>query len=138
MISQLLILGGFIFVSMGLVHGLVTVVDVLRPTQFTPADDSVRVAMKSTTVRFLKARANVWDAWLGFNLSHSLGMFLFGSAVVGVGLYAQPDEIARAALVIPTAIGLIYIVLSVRFWFWAPVVASSLATTCFAAALWLR
>lgn len=135
-VSQLLIIGGSIFVSMGVVHGLLSVVDVFRPTQFAPVDDAVRLAMKSTNVRFLRARANMWDAWLGFNISHGLGMFIFGAAAAWFGLDLEHVKVSSAALAIPVVIGLIYFVLSVRFWFYAPAVASSIATACFVAAWW--
>ena len=138
MVSQPLIIGGVIFVIMGVVHGLLSVVDVFRPTQFAPLDDSVRLAMKSTTVRFLKARASMWDAWLGFNISHGLGMFLFGCAVLGLGLSLEHIEVSKAALAIPVVIGLIYFFLSVRFWFYVPAVASAIATACFVVAWWSR
>lgn len=136
MVSQLLVTGGVVFVGMGVVHGVVSVIDVLRPTQFAPVDDSVRLAMKSTSVRFLKARASMWDAWLGFNISHSLGMFIFGATVVWLGLNLKDVNVSSAALAMPAVIGLIYFVLSVRFWFWAPAVAFTIATACFVMAWW--
>jgi hypothetical protein len=136
MSSLLLIVGGLTFVGMGLVHGLVSVADVFRPTQFAPVDDSVRTAMKSTTVRFLRARASVWDAWLGFNISHSLGMLIFGAASVWLGLNLEHVQASGTALVVCVVVAFSYLVLSVRFWFWAPVVASAFATVCFVAAWW--
>jgi hypothetical protein len=134
MVSQLLIIGGAIFAFMGGGHALLSVVDVFRPTQFAPTDDSVRLAMKSTGVRLTRGRANMWDAWLGFNISHGVGVFLFGAAVGWLGLNMDHVEVARSALVIPVVIGLVYFVLSVRFWFYAPAVGSAVATACFVAA----
>jgi len=136
MVSQLFIIGGSIFALMGVWHGLLSVVDVFRPTQFAPTDDSVRLAMKSTNVRFSRGRANMWDAWLGFNISHGFGMLLFGAAVTWLGLNIEHVEVARSVLAIPAAIGLIYFLLSVRFWFYAPAVGSAVATACFVAAWW--
>ena len=136
MVSQLLIIGGSIFAFMGGWHALLTVIDVLRPTRFAPMDDSVRLAMKSTGVRFSRGRANMWDAWLGFNISHGLGMFLFGAAAAWLGLNIEHVDVARSVLAIPVVIGLIYFLLSVRFWFYAPAVGSAVATACFMAA-WL-
>jgi len=136
MVGPMLSLGGFIFVIMGVVHGLLAAVDVFRPTQFTPKDDAVRLAMKSTNVRFLSARANVWEAWLGFNISHGLGMLVFGAAVIWLGLNLEHFEVTSAALLLPVVIGLIYLLLSVRFWFYAPAVSFAIATACFVAAWW--
>ena len=129
-------MGGAIFALMGAGHALLSVLDVLRPTQFTPTDDSVRLAMQATDVRFTRGRANMWNAWLGFNISHGLGAFLFGAAVGWLGLSWGQVEVARLALLLPVAIGLVYFVLSVRFWFYAPAVGSAVATACFLAAWW--
>ena len=136
MASQFLIIGGSIFAFMGGWHALLSVVDVFRPTQFAPLDDSVRLAMKATGVRFSRGRANMWDAWLGFNISHGLGMLLFGAAAVWLGLNIDHVEVARSGLAIPIVIGLIYFLLSVRFWFYAPAVGSAVATACFVVAWW--
>jgi len=136
MVSQLFIIGGSIFAFMGGLHALLSVVDVFRPTQFAPLDDSVRLAMKSTGVRFSRGRTNMWDAWLGFNISHGLSMLLFGAAAAWLGLNIAHVEIARSVLAIPAVIGLIYFLLSVRFWFYAPAVGSAAATACFVAAWW--
>ena len=133
MVNLYLLIGGFVFVGMGLVHGVASIVDVFRPTWFTPVDDAVRSAMKSTRVRFLRARANVWDAWLGFNISHSLGMLLFGAAAVWLGLHPELAGASAAFFVLPV-VGLLYFILSLRFWFYAPAIASLAATACFAAA----
>jgi hypothetical protein len=138
MVSLALLIGGLIFVMMGVVHGVLAVIDVFQPTQFTPVDDSVRMAMKSTTVRFLRARANVWDAWLGFNISHGIGMVVFGSAVVWLGLNLQHVASVDIALAGPVIVGFIYLLLSVRFWFYAPAVASSVATAFFVAGWWIH
>lgn len=137
MSGLLLIAGGLIFLGMGLVHGLVSAADVIRPSQFAPVDDSVRVAMKSTTVRFLRAGASVWDAWLGFNISHSIGMFIFGAGASWLGLNLEHLTVPRMALVLPVAIALVYFGLSLRFWFWAPSVSFAAATACFSAAWWV-
>jgi hypothetical protein len=131
-----LIAGGCIFIVMGCVHGLATAVDVFRPTHFAPADDDVRLAMRSTRVRFLRARANVWDAWLGFNLSHSLGMLVFGAATVWLGSKLGHIDGAKALLPVPFALGIAYLLLSLRFWFYLPTVAGAAASACFGAAWW--
>ena len=136
MTGHLLITGGFLFVAMGLVHGLAALADVFRPARFTPVDDNVRLAMQSTNVRFLRARASIWNAWLGFNLSHGLGLLVFGAAAIGLGLGVDGLAPSRLLLAAPVAISLVYLVLALRFWFWAPSVLFALATAAFAAAWW--
>jgi len=47
-------------------------------------------------------------------------LFIFGAAAAWLGLNIEHVEVARSALVIPVSIGLVYFLLSVRFWFYAP------------------
>lgn len=136
MANHLLVIGGAIFALIGGGHALLSIADVFRPRQLSPMDDSVRLAMKSTGVRLTRGGANMWDAWLGFNISHGMGVFLFGAAVCWVGLTWNTVELARSILMLPVIIGLIYFVLSVRFWFYAPAVGSAIASACFVAAWW--
>jgi hypothetical protein len=136
MADQLLILGGSLFALMGIVHGSVSFADVFRPAQFTPLDDSVREAMKSTGVRFARGRTSMWDAWLGFNLSHSAGLLIFGATTIWLGRNLTDLAPSQAVLAIPAGVGLIYLALAVRFWFFAPAIGFAAATVCFVAAWW--
>jgi hypothetical protein len=38
MVIQALVVGGLIFILMGVVHGLFALADVFKPTQFTPVE----------------------------------------------------------------------------------------------------
>lgn len=136
MASWAVIIGGFIFVGLGVVHGVLAIADAFRPTQFTPMNDSVRLAMESTGVRFTRGRASMWDAWLGFNISHSLGMLIFGASAVWLGWNLETIGDSQFILLIPAGASLIYFLLSLRFWFYAPAIASGIATACFLAAYW--
>lgn len=73
----LLTVAGAIFVVLGGLHGVLTLCDVSNPRAFTPTDAAVRYAMEGARLA-LNPRANLWQAWLGFNLSHSVGVILFG------------------------------------------------------------
>src|SRR6185436_10458110 len=77
----LLAVGGLVVLMMGTLHGVLTLRDVFTPRAFTPTDDAVRLAMQGTRVAFNR-RLNLWKAWLGFNLSHSLGVVLFGGLLL--------------------------------------------------------
>lgn len=131
-----LIAGGVMFVAMGIVHGLLTIADVYRPTQFTPRDDSVRLAMRSTTIRFFRARASVWDAWLGFNLSHSLGLLVFGAATTWLGLNGERIHASNTMLAMPALVAFAYLLVAVRFWFYLPAIGATVATACIIASWW--
>ena len=137
MVEFLLKVGGSIVALMGTGHAVIAMIDVFRPTQFTPIDDSVRDSMKSTGLRFARGRTSMWDAWLGFNISHGLGALIFGVVVVALGKYLTLIEPSKILLLAPVIFGFIYFYLSVRFWFYLPTIGISLATACFIAAWWL-
>ncbi len=130
--SQLfVILAALIFLSLGMIHGIFTLRDLNRPRAFTPRDPALRTAMQSSGIA-LHPAINLWDAWMGFNLTHSLGIVLFGGAFLYVGIVA-PDAFAQSMLLQGCAIGVsaIYLVLSIRFFFSKPAIGSAVATACF-------
>lgn len=134
MSTVFVIVGGLVFALMGGIHMLLSGLDTLRPKRFTPVDDAVRLAMSSTGVGFSGGRATMWAAWLGFNLSHGLGRFMYGAAVAWLGLHG---EATRSALFLAAGIGFIYVFLALRFWFYAPALRAAFATACLLAALML-
>ncbi len=130
-------IGGSLIAFMGAVHAVVTIRDVVRPTQFTPMDDAVRESMKSTGLRLAKGRTSMWDAWLGFNISHGIGACIFGVIVVVLGNYLILIEPPKMLLLAPVLIGCSYFYLAIRFWFYQPAIGISFATACFIAVWWL-
>ena len=67
--------GSVILIGMGLLH--------LRGTFFTksvyPKNETLVGDMKASTLRLTK-KQTMWNAWLGFNASHSLGAIFTGVA----------------------------------------------------------
>jgi hypothetical protein len=134
MARVLLAIGGTLFLVLGALHGLLTLRDLSTPRAFTPTDDSVRIAMQGARLAF-NPRVNLWQAWLGFNLSHSLGVTLFGGALLLLAwlrfpVFAASHLLQGAAVVVAAT----YLVLSLRFWFWGPALGSGLSLLCILAA----
>ena len=77
----------------------------------------------------------MWDAWLGFNISHGLGAVIFGAVAVLAGVLYGGLLATPPALVAIVGVSVIYLALALRFWFYIPVVGTGLATACFAGAL---
>jgi hypothetical protein len=125
------LVGAAVFASLGIAHGVLTLRDLRVPRSFTPIDDNLRRAMAETPLRFAP-QTTMWKAWLGFNLSHSLGLVIFGIFLGALALgdfrVVAENLFLRAGAVV---VGLIYVVLAVRFWFWAPAVLSAVGTLCF-------
>lgn len=80
----------------------------------------------------------MWDAWLGFNISHGLGASVFGLLAILVAAYPDRGLSGPEVLAAITAVSVIYLILAVRFWFYIPALGIGLATAGFAAALTLE
>lgn len=138
-VSQALFIAGTVPILLaGGLHALLTLVDVGRPTHFAPLDPSVQVEMAGTGMVFSRraggngARLSMWNAWLGFNISHGLGIFAFGllCLLIATGDFAVVDRV-DAIRVLTIAVPAIYLVVALRFWFWGPVLIAGTSTACF-------
>jgi hypothetical protein len=83
----------------------------------------------------------MWQAWVGFNASHSLGALLFALVFGWFGL-AQPELFFHSPFII--AVGFFalvgYVLLAKEYWFWIPLTGVSIALVlyCWAVlAAWL-
>ena len=135
MTQLLIIIGALPFLFFGVGHGLITLRDLRRPRAFTPPDPTLRQAMQQSSIRF-RADINLWKAWLGFNLTHSLGLVVFGAAFLYVGIVA-PSAFASSLLVqsFAVVVSAAYLVASNKYFFIHPVIGSALGVVCFLAAV---
>ncbi len=123
----------------GGLHALLTVVDTVRPTYFTPTDRSLNLPLEATRMRFGGSAApSMWNAWLGFNISHGLGVFTFGLLCLLIAahdfdLVGEIDAIRPLTIAVPA----VYLIVSLRFWFYGPVLITGTSTACFAIAAML-
>ena len=114
--------GGVPFLFLGGAHALATPVRRDRPRGLSPSDPALANAMSTATLR-LTRRTDMWLAWVGFNLSHSLGAVLFGV----VSLLVGRNELAfrtEAPLFGPLAILVsgTYLLLGIKYWFRTPII----------------
>jgi hypothetical protein len=127
-IAQILFVGSvFIFLCLGVLHGVLTLRDLQNPRTFTPPDPQLRQAMEGSRMA-IHPQTNLWRAWLGFNLSHSLGLVIFGGVGITIGLvdfsiYARSILLQSCFLLIAT----IYLILSIKFWFVSPAIGAGIA-----------
>jgi hypothetical protein len=117
----------------GGLHVVLTLADTARPRYFAPRDRSVKPALEGTQIRFGgNAAPSMWRAWLGFNISHGLGVFTFGLLCL---LIATQDfnlvERIDALRPLTIAFSATYLVVSLRFWFYGPTIITATATACF-------
>jgi hypothetical protein len=136
------IAGAIPFMLAGAVHGLATILDTVRPTFFAPVDSSALSTLEGTGVRFRamfpggnEARPSMWRAWLGFNISHGLGLFTFGAVCLLLGAH-DFEVVEDIDLVLPLTmtVAAAYLALALRFWFYVPAITIGVGTACFAVA----
>ncbi|MDH3753151.1 MAG: hypothetical protein OEU32_04690 [Acidimicrobiia bacterium] len=65
--------------------------------------------------------STLWKAWVGFNLSHALGVI----AVAGTIMFHAIDDLDAVAgdpwfLVLTCGVPIVYLVISIRYWFAGP------------------
>jgi len=127
----LFLIGALPFIVLGLAHAVATPQTPADAKGLSPRDPAVRDAMAHDSV-VLTRRTTLWLAWVGFNLSHSLGAILFGAVVVLIGRSSASFE-AQATVFLPLAVlvSATYLVLGVRYWFRTPIIGISLASVCF-------
>lgn len=123
----LLIVGGAIFGVLGTLHLVYT----FFSNNFNALDQSVTQAMKGTSPVLTK-ETTMWDAWVGFNASHSLGAMLVAAFYIPLAL-TNMDVIRETGWfsILPVVIGLSYLALAKRYWFKVPYTGIFIATLSF-------
>ena len=101
--------------------------------QLTPVDGQLESAMKHVAVR-ISRETTMWKTWVGFNVSHSMGLMLFGLIYGYLTLYRW-DVLQKSYFL--AGVGLVvlvsYVVLARVFWFSDPLIGVSVATLLYAA-----
>lgn len=136
MVGALLGIAGLIYLVLGALHALYTFLDMRSPRRIVPDDPAVITAMQTSKIRLTRGESTVWQGWVGFNLSHSLGALLFSAACFIVaallGIFAFPPW----ALFALAGVSCLYLLMAVQYWFRIPIIGTALATACLTAA-WL-
>jgi hypothetical protein len=123
----------------GGVHVLQALLDTIRPTYFAPIDGSVKPAMEASGIRVRRmfpggsgATPSIWRVWLGIHLTHGLGIFAFGLLCLVIAthdftLVERIDAIRPLTIAFSAAL----LAISLRFFFYGPVIITGAATACF-------
>jgi len=123
----LIIIGASIFGVLGTIHLIYT----FFTNKFEAYDSAVTEAMKATSP-ILTRETTVWNAWIGFNASHSLGAMLFASIYVPLTTsYFNVIQQSVWFSTLPVLIGLSYLALAKKYWFKIPFFGILISTVCF-------
>jgi len=123
--------GGAIFCVLGALHAVYMLMDLRRPRRLVPRDPALIAAMVGSRVRLSGEATDMWRAWIGFNLSHSLGALLFGAMAIAWPVVAAGHDLLDW---LPAAVAALYLTIGLRFWFSVPNAGIAAATLAFAAA----
>lgn len=126
----LVIVAGTIFCTLGGMHAIFTLIDWHHPRRLAPADPSVVTQMASTGLRLSRGRTNMWDAWIGFNLSHSVGAILYGGVCITTGISMRSMTVPWPVFAGLVLVAAIYEVIAIRFWFRIPAIGIAIAGLC--------
>jgi hypothetical protein len=136
-LSRYLFLAGALpFLLLGTVHAVHTPRQPYERKGLSPSDPSLAESMARSRV-LLTGRTDMWRAWVFLNLSHSLGIVLFGVLVVLVGrTSASFGYNAAPFLPLAVVVSIAYLSLGVAYSFRTPIIGIGLSVFLFSAA-WL-
>jgi hypothetical protein len=126
----LVVAGSAPFALLGIIHLVYTLADQRRPRRIAPRDRELVERMRASPLG-LTDGTDMWRAWIGFNLSHGVGVCMFAAvtayfAVFDFEVYRSSPALTWGA----PALAAIYVVLSWRYWFRVPLAGSALGAAC--------
>ena len=125
--------GGLPFLALGAAHALATPLSLGDRKGLSPTDQALSDRMAESRLRLTK-RTDMWLAWVGFNLSHSLGLLLFASFVAIIGRSpASFGQQAAACVPLAALTSAAYFCLAARYWFRTPIIGCALSVALFLA-----
>jgi len=128
-----ILIASSIFLILGTIHLVYT----FFTNKFLARDGETNEKMKSTSP-ILTNETSVWNAWIGFNASHSTGAMFIG--LINIMLVCQHFEVYRSSfniLLLDICTGIFYLFLAKKYWFKIPLIGILIATSCFIVAILL-
>ncbi|GER78866.1 MAG: hypothetical protein HZC39_13340 [Chloroflexi bacterium] len=123
----LLIIGAAIIGILGTLH----LQRLIFTNSFSSHDSRVMDAMKGDSP-VLTEETSMWNAWIGFNASHSLGAMIFSAS--HILLASRHMDVIRDTKVfslLAVVMGAGYLYLAKKYWFRLPFTGILIATLCF-------
>ena len=126
-----ILIASFIFLILGVIHLIYT----FFTNKFLARDGETTEKMKSTSPVLTK-ETTVWDAWIGFNASHSVGAIFIGLInIILVFQYFEVYQSSFSVLLLDICASIFYLFLAKKYWFKIPLIGILIATSCFIIAM---
>jgi hypothetical protein len=131
LIAKILItIGSMIFIVLGGIHMFYT----FFSNRFSPRNSLTETEMRQTSPVLTK-QTTMWNAWIGFNASHSLGAIFFGAInILLTSSFFTVFENSTGLIIMDSITILFYFFLAKRFWFKIPLTGILLSGLCFTVA----
>jgi hypothetical protein len=138
-LSRYFFLAGAVpFLVLGAAHAAATPLVVTDRKGLSPTDAELASAMARSRLQLTK-RTNMWLAWVGFNLSHSLGAVVFAAFIFIIGMNRVSfTQHATVAIPLSVLVSAAYLCLAAKYWFRTPIVGFALSVGCFLTSWALR
>jgi len=111
--AVLIALSATVMVFLGVVHVYYTV----ATNKFDPRDTDLKSRLEAVSP-VLSRQMTMWNGWIGFNLSHSLGLLFFGAVFGYLAIFRFSVLQHSTFLLVTGALVLsVYAILSKLYWF---------------------
>lgn len=118
-----------------LVFGTIHLFWTFRGKNFWPRDEKLKPVLEAATMQ-LTRDTSFWNAWIGFNASHSFGAMLYGLVFGYLGACAPEFFFHSVFLQITGAVFLgALLIVARRYWFSKPFGGVLVSSICYAAAI---
>ena len=106
----------------------------IKPTWYGPLNDATLAILQNERLGIDWKNTNFWKAYLGFNLSHSLGAMMF--SVYSIYLFNKTNlfkQQQRKNVMYGVTIGfaMSFLLISTKYWFYIPTTGAAISTSCF-------
>jgi hypothetical protein len=127
----LMVLCASIVFTLGVVHLVYT----FWGPKLTPRDPALQVSMSQISP-VITNETTMWRAWVGFNVSHSIGLILFG-LVFGFLALAHGQLLFQSPFLLVVGLAMLggFVVLCKIYFFSVPLTGISISLACYVASI---
>jgi hypothetical protein len=127
----LMVLSASIVFMLGVVHLVYT----FWGSQLTPRDPALQISM-SQIAPVITKETTMWQCWVGFNATHSMGLILFG-LVFGFLALAHSQLLFRSPFLLVVGLAMLggLVVLCKVYFFSGPLTSMSISLACYVASI---
>jgi len=127
----LMLVSASIIFTLGVVHFVYT----FWGLKLTPRDPALQICMSQISPVITK-ETTMWRCWVGFNVSHSMGLILFG-LVFGFLALAHSQFLFRSPFLLVIGLAMLggFVVLCKLYFFSVPFAGTSISLACYIASI---